>query len=256
MTTDTEPIEATAVVVSDQPMQQAVTLFQTDDPVQVIDKATAIASALANVIRKQGLASNIQGKEYVRCEGWTLLGSMLGVFPVNVWTRELPEGRGWEARVEARRGEQVVGAAEAMCSRDEQRWARGKADEYAVRSMAQTRATAKALRIPLGFVMQLAGYEVTPHEEMDTVRPSRAAATSGNGDGALTAKQANFISGLLRQIYDGQGAQAQGFIDNLRVSYPHADVGGKFIVKQLKFREAQEVIDILKDAIGKTNDTS
>ena len=34
--------------------------------------------------------------------------------------------------------------------------------------MAQTRAGAKALRMPLGFVVHLAGYEATPAEEMET----------------------------------------------------------------------------------------
>jgi hypothetical protein len=32
--------------------------------------------------------------------------------------------------------------------------------------MAQTRATSKALRIPLGFIMALGGYETTPAEEV------------------------------------------------------------------------------------------
>jgi len=146
------------------PVESSTTsLFRTDDPVEIVGKAQAVAGALADVIRKQGLASNIQGKEYVRVEGWTLLGSMLGVFPVCVWTREV-EG-GWEARVEARtRTGDVIGAAEASCLRTENRWA--KADTYALRSMAQTRATSKSLRMPLGFVMNLAGYEVTPAEEI------------------------------------------------------------------------------------------
>ena len=39
-------------------------------------------------------------------------------------------------------------------------------DDYALRSMAQTRATSKALRQPLGFVMSLAGFDPTPAEEM------------------------------------------------------------------------------------------
>lgn len=138
-------------------------LFGTTEPDEIVAKATKTATALAGVVRDRKLFSDIQGKEYVRCEGWTLLGSMLGVFPVEDWTR--PLSNGWEARVEARTmSGQVIGAAEAMCTRDEKRWK--TADEYAIRSMAQTRATAKALRMPLGFVMHLAGYQVTPAEEM------------------------------------------------------------------------------------------
>lgn len=166
MTTD-EIIEGTAMVVSETP----VTLFHTDEPEEVVVKATRVATALADVIRGKKLFTNIQGKEYVRVEGWTLLGSMLGVFPVETWTKPLENG--WEARVEARRGDQVVGAAEAMCTRDEKRWE--SADDYAIRSMAQTRATAKALRMPLGFVMQLAGYQATPAEEMSFAERAKAA---------------------------------------------------------------------------------
>jgi len=67
--------------------------------------------------------------------------------------------------VEARTlGGQVVGAAEAECLRDERNWS--DRDDFALRSMAQTRATSKALRLPLGFVVTMAGYDATPLEEM------------------------------------------------------------------------------------------
>jgi hypothetical protein len=112
------------------------------------------------------LTKDIQGKQHVLVEGWTLLGSMLGVFPVTVWTQ--PVENGWEARVEARTIDgKIVGAAEAQCTRDERLWK--TRDDYALRSMAQTRATSKALRQPLGFVMTLAGFEATPEAEMPGV---------------------------------------------------------------------------------------
>jgi hypothetical protein len=156
------------------------TLFGTTDPAAVIAAATAAAAPLAEVVRKQNLAVTIQGREHVKVEGWTLLGSMLGVFPVCAWSRPiLKDGKehGWEARVEARtRNGDLVGAAEAQCTRDENQWSfaptgrngqtQQPRDDYALRSMAQTRATSKALRQPLGFVMQLAGFDATPAEEM------------------------------------------------------------------------------------------
>src|SRR6185369_17251171 len=152
--------------------QQDVGLFGTTEPAVVIQKATQVAVALKDVIKSQKLISNISGKEYPRCEAWTLLGTMLGVFPVTVWTKEV-EG-GWEARVEARtRDGSIIGAAEALCLRSERNWA--NRDSFALRSMAQTRATAKCLRMPLGFVMTLAGYEATPAEEMVADHPPAAA---------------------------------------------------------------------------------
>jgi len=140
-----------------------VNLFGTDDPSEVVRRATSVANELKNVLRDQRLISNISGKEHVRVEGWTLLGTMLGVFPVCEWTRKLDNG--WEARVEARTlSGAVVGAAEAECLRSENQWK--SRDDYALRSMAQTRATSKALRQPLGFVVSLAGFDPTPAEEM------------------------------------------------------------------------------------------
>lgn len=161
------------------------TLFRTDDPDEIVKRAAGVATALAGVIDKRHLWADIRGKKHVLVEGWTLCGSLIGVFPVPVWTHELGEDHGWEARVEARtRDGAVVGAAEAMCTRDEKRWK--DADSYAIRSMAQTRATAKAMRLALGFIVTLAGYEATPFEEMPTNGATftnpvhRPVATNGN----------------------------------------------------------------------------
>jgi hypothetical protein len=164
----------------------SATLFGTDNPAEVVQRAAVVATALADLVHKQNLVVRIGQSEHVRVEGWTLLGSMLGVFPIVTWTRPIlkehdtpptPTTEGWEARVEARtRNGEIVGAAEAECMRSEDAWGwtptnkYGKPlpprDDYALRSMAQTRAVSKALRLPLGFVMQLAGFNPTPAEEM------------------------------------------------------------------------------------------
>jgi hypothetical protein len=152
-----------AVIEHDEQEGAFLNLFGNSDPVEVVSQTARIADALADVLRKKKLYAQIQGKNYVTVDGWQLLGSMLGVYPVCVWTKELENG--WEARVEARtRDGAVVGAAEAECRRSEKSWA--NRDSYALRSMAQTRATSKALRQPLGFVVKLAGYESTPSEEI------------------------------------------------------------------------------------------
>lgn len=168
MTENKEVIEAEAIpqqqaLVVRQEHHVATGLFGAVEPAEVINKAAQVASALKDVVVKQGLVSNIQGKQYPRCEAWTLLGTMLGVFPVLVWTK--PKDGGWEARVEARTKDgAIVGAAEAECLKSEKNWK--DRDDFAIRSMAQTRATAKCLRMPLGFIMTMAGYEPTPAEEM------------------------------------------------------------------------------------------
>ena len=143
---------------------QPLTLFGTADPVEVLDRAAKVAKALAGVIDKQELYRVIGTKKHVQVEGWTLLGSMLGVFPRVEWTRKLEDG--WEARVVAVVASTgaVIGAGEAMCTRAENSWK--QRDDFAVRGMAQTRAISRAMRGPLGFVVQLAGYASTPAEEM------------------------------------------------------------------------------------------
>ena len=152
---DVEPIGEELVVAGPAP----ATLFRTDDPAEVIQRASAVASALSDVLIQKKLTTRIGAKDHVSVEGWTLCGAMLGVFPVVEWTRKLENG--WEARVEARTKDgSVVGAAEAECLNTETRWK--SADDYAIRSMAQTRAISKALRAPLGFVVHLAGFAATP----------------------------------------------------------------------------------------------
>jgi hypothetical protein len=158
-----------------------ITLFGTDDPVAVVDRASIIAVALADVIKQRHLYKNIGQSDHVFVEGWTLLGSMLGVFAEVEWSRPLDGG--WEARAVARTlAGRTVGAAESMCSRSESKWK--NSDDYAIRSMAQTRAVSKALRLPLGFIMELAGYSATPAEEIPTEQTGRGAKAKPESDPA------------------------------------------------------------------------
>ena len=71
---------------------QSSRLFGTDDPELIVVKAAAVSVALAHVVRDRKLFARISGKEHVLVGGWTLLGSMLGVFPVTVWSRPLAVG--------------------------------------------------------------------------------------------------------------------------------------------------------------------
>jgi|SRR5215467_1934040 len=159
-----------------EPPAPMMNLFGTDDPAEVIQRATAAANALMEVVEAKGLVVRIGPSKHPKVEAWTLLGSMLGVFPVVEWTKPIVRGgvKGYEARVVATTlAGATVGAAEAECLSNERNWI-GKPD-YALRSMAQTRATSKALAGPLRFIMVLAGFEGTPAEEMDGVKNNRPA---------------------------------------------------------------------------------
>jgi hypothetical protein len=169
-----------------------VSLFRTEDPAEVLQRAKAVADALAPVIRGAGLVSNIQGKDYLQVEAWQVCGQQVGVTPVVTSTRRLIEPDGWEARCEARTLDgRTIGAADSMCLRTEERWK--DSEDFEIRSMAQTRAMSRALASVLRFIPTLAGMAGTPAEEMD-----RVAAQKGSGPRKPSAKQLEFFERLAK----------------------------------------------------------
>ena len=182
----TEPIETLPVVPDEAPIPAALgaAIIEAENPADLVKKATEMATVLSDLINKQELFKQIGPKKHVLVEGWTTLGAMTSVFAHVEWSRAVEDG--WEARVVVRNAAGVsLGAAEAQCTTKEKNW-KGRED-FAIRSMAQTRATSKALRMPLGWIMQLAGFNPTPAEEMDAAASQaarRPAATrqSNNSD--------------------------------------------------------------------------
>lgn len=133
------------------------------------DETMHLAVDLAKFIKENKLFQNIQGKEYVNVEGWQYAGSRLGILPVVDELTSMSDSS--EIKYLAKvnllnlRTEQVVGAGFAICSNKEQ--GRKYYQEYAIASMAQTRAIGKAYRNILAWIIRAAGYEPTPAEEMD-----------------------------------------------------------------------------------------
>lgn len=155
--------EATAIVLRDSSVELGT--ISARKPAELVTQASDAANALAAVILKQKLFSVIQGKRFVRCEGWTTLAAMMGVLPREVSVVKGEDG-GYEATVELVRMSDgmTLTRASAECGMDEKTWA--SRDAYARRSMAITRATSKACRIAFSWVMVMAGYEATPAEEI------------------------------------------------------------------------------------------
>jgi hypothetical protein len=177
--------EETAIVAANSTMPE---LFA-GSPAERLRLAVSIADLLAPVIERRQLYVEISGRRYVLCEGWTTLAALVGVTPYVVWTRELTAGMGWEARAEVRRLDGTpIAAAEAQCRRDERNWS--SRDDFALRSMAQTRAVAKALRLCLGWIMALAGYEATPAEEMPSETEHPAPEPKPQDEGAAVQRRA------------------------------------------------------------------
>jgi hypothetical protein len=176
------------------------------DPLAVLDDAMRAAKALQTVIDGKKKPVKFNGETYLEFEDWQTCGRFYGITAKVEHTTliQLPDGtRGYEAHAVAiyvPTG-QVVSAADAMCLNDEDKWSHRAKYEWVngvrtkmgmepvplfqLRSMAQTRACAKALRNVMAWVVVLAGYRPTPAEEM----PEDARDRDSNGKADDKAKK-------------------------------------------------------------------
>jgi hypothetical protein len=143
--------------------------------VATIEQARAVAKELARVIEECQLYVTLRGSQrHVRVEGWLTLGAMLGLTArevscderdgVYVATVEVVNSRG---HVLARASAEC-GAPDELDRHGQPVWA--NRPRYARRGMAVTRATSRALRMALGWIMPLAGYSGTPAEDIEPIR--------------------------------------------------------------------------------------
>lgn len=132
------------------------------------------AIKLKDLIVKNNLYVNVKGKNYVTVDGWQIAGAYLGIYPniENIKDLSSENTIKYRASVTLRdTSDRVVGTGFAICTNKES----GKTsfDEYAVASMAQTRAIGKAFRSRLGWLVKLAGYESTPADEITIASNNR-----------------------------------------------------------------------------------
>ena len=152
-------------------MSKEIKTINTELSISNANETLHLAEDLAKFIREKKLFQNIQGKEYVNVEGWQYAGSRLGILPIvedvtNVSTESEIKYTA-KVRLLDMRSDRIVGSGFAICSNKEA----GKKfyAEYAIASMAQTRAVGKAYRNILAWILRAAGYEPTPLEEYETV---------------------------------------------------------------------------------------
>jgi len=125
-------------------------------PAQIVKLAMEAAKELQKIVGSRN--KKLKGKQYLFFEDWQTLGRFDRTTAKVIDTKELYHDNkliGFSAKAVALKDEIEISAAEAECCFDEQ-----------LKSMAQTRACAKALRNCLAFVAVLANYEPTPAEEM------------------------------------------------------------------------------------------
>lgn len=163
-----EPAESTAVAVIEE--EQVKTLVLEGDPEQQLEFARKAAKALMSVVGQKPKKVVINGKQFLEFGDWQTLARFFGATVATDWTKPIMrDGKviGYEAKSVVMHKGEIISSAEGMCTIDEAKWS--NRDEYAVRSMAQTRTGAKALRNAFGWVAELAGYSGTPAEEMDGI---------------------------------------------------------------------------------------
>jgi len=137
------------------------------DPTVRLEHAQLLVQRMAALCENDRFVATIGGRRFPKVEWWTTVGAALGLFPREVETRRLDreDEIAYESVVEVCTADgRVITRASAICSDRERNW-RGR-DEYAIRSMALTRATGKAYRLGLSFLAALAGLETTPAEDL------------------------------------------------------------------------------------------
>jgi hypothetical protein len=204
-------------------------------PSQIMDFATS----LKQMIVENKLFTNIKGKNYVNVDGWQIAGAFTGTFPVVEKVEELPEKRGaykYRAEVSLRDKEgKMVGYGVAICSNREA--GKKNFDEYAVASMAQTRAVGKAYRMKIGWLLKVAGYETTPAEEMDAVREAQVVQKE---EKQFSVRDVSYAITRLEQAKDM--AELKVAFGTLGDVMNHPDVMAKKDELKQKFAQQSEVV--------------
>lgn len=173
---------------------QSAELSLDRNPDTMLAEASLVAQTVQRlVVAKPDLVQVIGGRKHPRFELLQIVASMFRVAPRIRETRRI-EPDGWEAIAEAVHVPtgQIISVADGMCAADEPEWGtrgkyewvdgrRHKVGEVPVtshqrRSMAQTRAASKALRLALGWVLGLAGYEASAAEEFTGPETARGQA--------------------------------------------------------------------------------
>ena len=138
---------------------------QEETTATLMRRATDVAGVCKQIVLKTAIA--IQGRKYVRVEGWQAIATAHGCI-ASAKDVEKVDG-GWKAIGELRRMSDgiVLANAEGFVGVDETKtWA--QRPEYACRAMAQTRAISRVCRSAFAHVVVLmdAGLSTTPAEEV------------------------------------------------------------------------------------------
>lgn len=135
-----------------------------ENPGTMIRHASDVAGVCREIVMRT--ACNIQGRKYVKCEGWMAIATAHGCIASSRDVKKVDGG--WTAIGEIRRQSDgaLLSQAEGFVGLDEKKW--GNCPEYASRAMVQTRAISRACRAAFAHVVVLidGGLSTTPAEEV------------------------------------------------------------------------------------------
>lgn len=168
---------------------EALALVKTDGPGAsvLMRRATDAAGACKEIVLRT--AQSIQGKKYVKVEGWQAIANTFGCVASACEVENVDGGVRAIGEVRRMSDGAVVATGEGFVGDDEPTWM--KRPVFARRAMAQTRAISRACRSAFAFVVVLidANLQTTPAEEMaGAIEYEHPPKPSGSGTAALKAK--------------------------------------------------------------------
>ena len=152
----------------------SVVLAEQEAPAGVMGRGAAVAAACRQIVLSTTM--DLRGKKYIRAEGWQALAAANGLSPRISMVEEMQNGdiRAVCDLIRLSDGE-TVASSEGFVGTDEPMWQ--NRPRYARRGMAQTRATSRACRSALAWIVPLldADLSTTPAEEMEESAPAAKA---------------------------------------------------------------------------------
>lgn len=186
-------------------------------PKEVMVRNQNVANACREIVLQCSV--KLQGRQYIQAEGWQALANLSGYSPRIDSVEELEGGdiRAVCSLVRLSDGE-VIARAEGYVGTDERTWANRA--RYARRAMAQTRATSRACRSALAFLVPLisSNLSTTPAEEIPAeghqevehqdLPPARHALDRKPSDyNLITPKQRSLLVALTKDLGEEQLAE-------------------------------------------------
>jgi len=212
------------------------------DPAEVVARGNSTAKACKAIILQNTML--LQGKRWIKAEGWQALAAACGYSPRIDVVEELANGdiRAVCSLIRLSDGE-VVASAEGYIGTDEPTWKSRL--RYAKRAMAQTRATSRACRSALAWIIPLldAGLETTPAEEVEhlaiTSKPSAPVVVEAAPKAELLAK----LTKAITQAANKQNIPGKDIGEQLRQTY------GVASSKDLSIDQLNEAITSLNEIL-------